>query len=165
PREDEGQQARERGLVPPCVGRHRRPVRAVFADRREEGLEAPGERRRLGQEPAHGRVVEEAVAVQAPGPVAELEGLAQQRLALGAGAAPVLLSPDDKRPRVGDGRLQLRDAGLVHCPGSYNGAGGLLRDPPSMPTGRSRARRTTIREVLDAAIELEKKTMALYVGF
>jgi rubrerythrin len=34
-----------------------------------------------------------------------------------------------------------------------------------MPAGRSRARRTTIREVLDAAIELEKKTMALYVGF
>jgi rubrerythrin len=30
---------------------------------------------------------------------------------------------------------------------------------------RARARRTTIREVLDAAIELEKKTMALYLGF
>src|SRR5439155_463961 len=34
-----------------------------------------------------------------------------------------------------------------------------------MPAVRPRARRTTIREVLDAAIELEKKTMALYVGF
>jgi hypothetical protein len=32
-----------------------------------------------------------------------------------------------------------------------------------MPAPRSRARRTTIREVLDTAIELEKKTMALYV--
>src|SRR5437764_1279812 len=34
-----------------------------------------------------------------------------------------------------------------------------------MPALRPRARRTTIREVLDTAIELEKKTMALYVGF
>ncbi len=34
-----------------------------------------------------------------------------------------------------------------------------------MPAVRPRARRTTIREVLEAAIELEKKTMALYVGF
>jgi rubrerythrin len=34
-----------------------------------------------------------------------------------------------------------------------------------MPAPRSRARRTTIREVLDTAIELEKKTMALYVEF
>src|SRR5438552_12466955 len=34
-----------------------------------------------------------------------------------------------------------------------------------MPAVRPRARRTTIRGVLDAAIELEKKTMALYVGF
>jgi rubrerythrin len=34
-----------------------------------------------------------------------------------------------------------------------------------MPTTRSRARRTTIREILDTAIELEKRTMALYVGF
>jgi rubrerythrin len=34
-----------------------------------------------------------------------------------------------------------------------------------MPAVRHRARRTTIREVLDAAIELEKKTMALYVLF
>ena len=30
---------------------------------------------------------------------------------------------------------------------------------------RQRARRTTIREILDIAIELEKKTMALYVAF
>jgi rubrerythrin len=34
-----------------------------------------------------------------------------------------------------------------------------------MPTARPRARRITIREVLETAIELEKKTMALYVGF
>ena len=34
-----------------------------------------------------------------------------------------------------------------------------------MPAVRERARRTTIREVLDTAIELEKKTMALYVTF
>ena len=34
-----------------------------------------------------------------------------------------------------------------------------------MPAARPRARRTTIREVLDTAIELEKKTMALYVEF
>lgn len=34
-----------------------------------------------------------------------------------------------------------------------------------MPAVRQRARRATIREVLDAAIELEKKTMALYVIF
>ena len=34
-----------------------------------------------------------------------------------------------------------------------------------MPAVRPRARRTTIREVLDTAIDLEKKTMALYVGF
>jgi len=34
-----------------------------------------------------------------------------------------------------------------------------------MPNTRSRARRTTIREILDTAIELEKRTMALYVGF
>src|SRR2546422_1624962 len=46
----------------------------------------------------------------------------------------------------------------------YNGARGLLRNVP-MPTTRSRARRTTIREILDTAIELEKRTMALYVGF
>jgi len=30
---------------------------------------------------------------------------------------------------------------------------------------RQRARRVTVREVLDIAIELEKKTMALYVAF
>jgi rubrerythrin len=34
-----------------------------------------------------------------------------------------------------------------------------------MPASRPRARRATIREVLDTAIELEKKTMALYVAF
>jgi rubrerythrin len=34
-----------------------------------------------------------------------------------------------------------------------------------MAAVRPRARRATIREVLDTAIELEKKTMALYVGF
>ena len=34
-----------------------------------------------------------------------------------------------------------------------------------MPAIRQRARRITIREVLDTAIELEKKTMALYVHF
>jgi rubrerythrin len=34
-----------------------------------------------------------------------------------------------------------------------------------MRTVRPRARRTTIREVLDTAIDLEKKTMALYVAF
>ena len=34
-----------------------------------------------------------------------------------------------------------------------------------MPAARQRARRTTIREILDIAIELEKKTMALYVAF
>ena len=34
-----------------------------------------------------------------------------------------------------------------------------------MPAARPRARRATIREVLDIAIELEKKTMALYVTF
>jgi rubrerythrin len=34
-----------------------------------------------------------------------------------------------------------------------------------MPAGRRRAQRATIREVLDIAIELEKKTMALYVHF
>ena len=32
-------------------------------------------------------------------------------------------------------------------------------------TARQRARRVTVREVLDTAIELEKKTMALYVSF
>src|SRR5437867_8988631 len=46
----------------------------------------------------------------------------------------------------------------------YNGPRGLLRNA-SMPTRQPRARRTTIREILDAAIELEKRTMALYVGF
>src|SRR3989442_12035231 len=46
----------------------------------------------------------------------------------------------------------------------YNGARGLLRNVP-MPTTRLRARRTTIRAILDTAIELEKRTMALYVGF
>ncbi len=34
-----------------------------------------------------------------------------------------------------------------------------------MPAARPRARRATIREVLDIAIELEKKTMVLYVTF
>jgi rubrerythrin len=34
-----------------------------------------------------------------------------------------------------------------------------------MPAARQRARRATIREILDTAIELEKKAMALYVGF
>jgi len=34
-----------------------------------------------------------------------------------------------------------------------------------MPAARQRARRATIREVLDIALELEKKTMALYVHF
>jgi hypothetical protein len=34
-----------------------------------------------------------------------------------------------------------------------------------MPAGRQRARRVTIRQVLDIAIELEKRTMALYVAF
>ena len=34
-----------------------------------------------------------------------------------------------------------------------------------MPAARPGVRRATIREVLDTAIELEKKTMALYVGF
>ena len=34
-----------------------------------------------------------------------------------------------------------------------------------MPAARTRAQRLTIRQVLDTAIELEKKTMALYVAF
>jgi len=34
-----------------------------------------------------------------------------------------------------------------------------------MPGVRQRARRATIREILDIAIELEKKTMALYAAF
>ena len=34
-----------------------------------------------------------------------------------------------------------------------------------MPSAHSRARRATIREILDTAIELEKRTMALYVAF
>jgi hypothetical protein len=34
-----------------------------------------------------------------------------------------------------------------------------------MAVRRSKARRVTVREVLDTAIELEKKTMALYVAF
>lgn len=34
-----------------------------------------------------------------------------------------------------------------------------------MPAARLRAQRLTIRQVLDTAIELEKKTMALYVAF
>ena len=34
-----------------------------------------------------------------------------------------------------------------------------------MPVARPRAERTTVRAVLDTAIELEKKTMALYIGF
>ena len=34
-----------------------------------------------------------------------------------------------------------------------------------MPAARPRAQRLTIRQVLDTAIELEKKTMALYVAF
>ena len=34
-----------------------------------------------------------------------------------------------------------------------------------MPAARARAQRLTIRQVLDTAIELEKKTMALYVAF
>jgi hypothetical protein len=34
-----------------------------------------------------------------------------------------------------------------------------------MPAVRERARRVTIRQVLDTAIELEKRTMALYVAF
>jgi rubrerythrin len=34
-----------------------------------------------------------------------------------------------------------------------------------MPAARPRARRATIREVLDTATELEKRTMALYVAF
>lgn len=34
-----------------------------------------------------------------------------------------------------------------------------------MPAVRTRAQRLTIRQVLDTAIELEKKTMALYVAF
>ncbi len=34
-----------------------------------------------------------------------------------------------------------------------------------MPAARLRARRATLREILDTAIELEKKTMALYVHF
>jgi hypothetical protein len=34
-----------------------------------------------------------------------------------------------------------------------------------MPAAPPRARRTTVRAVLDIAIELEKKTMALYIGF
>src|SRR4029077_16071211 len=34
-----------------------------------------------------------------------------------------------------------------------------------MPMRSRKARRATIREVLDIAIELEKRTMALYVGF
>ena len=36
---------------------------------------------------------------------------------------------------------------------------------PARQPARQRARRVTVREVLDTAIELEKKTMALYVGF
>ena len=34
-----------------------------------------------------------------------------------------------------------------------------------MPIRSRKSRRATIREVLDIAIELEKRTMALYVGF
>src|SRR5205814_3978758 len=50
-------------------------------------------------------------------------------------------------------------------PAFYNRATRLLRAPVGMPAARQRARRATIREVLDIAIELEKKTMALYVSF
>src|SRR5439155_744458 len=75
----------------------------------------------------------------------------------------VLLRAHDQRPGVGDRALQLGDQAFVH--GSfYNRATPLLREV-AMPALRPRARRTTIREVLDTAIELEKKTMALYVGF
>ena len=49
-------------------------------------------------------------------------------------------------------------------PAFYNRPRALLREA-DMPAGRQRARRATIREVLDIAIELEKKTMALYVHF
>lgn len=34
-----------------------------------------------------------------------------------------------------------------------------------MPTARPRSRRTTIRQILDTAMELEKRTMALYLVF
>jgi len=34
-----------------------------------------------------------------------------------------------------------------------------------MPTARARVRRTTIRQILDTALDLEKRTMALYVLF
>jgi len=42
---------------------------------------------------------------------------------------------------------------------------GFAKRAGRMPAARQRARRTTIREILDTAIELEKKTMALYVLF
>ena len=47
---------------------------------------------------------------------------------------------------------------------SYNRAGPLLRRGRCR-SGRGKPRRATIREVLDIAIELEKRTMALYVAF
>src|SRR4029079_10247206 len=63
-----------------------------------------------------------------------------------------------------DGRFESADDVLVHERyGLLQGRRGFAKKP-AMPA-RQRARRVTVREVLDIAIELEKKTMALYVAF
>ena len=66
---------------------------------------------------------------------------------------------------VGDGALELRGQGFVHGVLLTTGRAALLRRSRCRSGRGSRARRATIREVLDIAIELEKRTMALYVGF
>src|SRR5262249_15621726 len=70
-----------------------------------------------------------------------------------------------RSPSPGSGRN--RRSGCARCSPRkpfYNGVRGLLR-LALMPAEQRRGRRVTIRQVLDTAIELEKRTMDLYVVF
>src|SRR5207249_3141454 len=134
-----------------AVRPHRGAVVSTGAHLGEERSEPLPERARLGQEVRGGPRVERVAAMEAARLVPERERRGEERRALRSGAAAVLLGAHDQRPGVGDGALQLGHETLVH--GSfYNRASPLLREA-AMPAVRPRARRTTIREVLETAIE------------
>src|SRR5207245_8802760 len=116
-----------------------------------------------GEHAFGGGLVEGVMAMESPRGIAERQRLAAQGRALDVRPAAVLLRPHEQRAHVGDGRLQLAHPDFVH-PGFLQRGEGFAKNV-SMPTTRLRARRTTIRAILDTAIELEKRTMALYVGF
>src|SRR5262249_47482857 len=69
-----------------------------------------------------------------------------------------------ERAEIGDDLLERAHDVVVHVRPSVLQSWSPFGKNPAMPA-RQRARRVTVRQVLETAIELEKKTMALYVSF